>query len=335
MHLPHPSLPSDRSTSPGPVALLTGRASARACCLLTLTGSVLAGCGEEWPDPPSLDPAALVAEHAEWRESRAGRLVEPPGGPVLWVGLSELPEGETSFGADPELPITLDGAGISPFVGTLLREGRRVMLDPADGATVALEDGTPITDPLELQHDRAEVPTTLRTGSLGLRVHAEPGTDRLWLRAWDYEHPDRESFVLPESYPVDPGWILSARFDPYPEVRPLRVPDVTGGTVEYQARGELVFRKADREHRLIATAGDNSTSFFVMMWDSTAVTETYQAGRYLRVDFPDEDGWTVVDFNRAYNAPCVFTPYSVCALPPRENWLELAVTAGEKRPEAG
>ena len=69
-----------------------------------------------------------------------------------------------------------------------------------------------------------------------------------------------------------------------------------------------------------------------MMWDSTATTETYQAGRYMRVEMPDEDGWTTIDFNRAYNAPCVFTPFSVCALPPRANWLQLPVTAGEKRP---
>jgi len=47
----------------------------------------------------------------------------------------------------------------------------------------------------------------------------------------------------------------------------------------------------------------------------------------------DESGWTTIDFNRTYNAPCVFTAYSVCALPPRANWLTMHVTAGEKRPE--
>ena len=35
----------------------------------------------------------------------------------------------------------------------------------------------------------------------------------------------------------------------------------------------------------------------------------------------------------AYNPPCVFTAYSTCALPPPENRLGLAVTAGEKRPQ--
>jgi uncharacterized protein (DUF1684 family) len=37
-----------------------------------------------------------------------------------------------------------------------------------------------------------------------------------------------------------------------------------------------------------------------------------------------------VDFNRAVNPPCAFTPYATCPLPPPENYLPLAVTAGEK-----
>ena len=70
-----------------------------------------------------------------------------------------------------------------------------------------------------------------------------------------------------------------------------------------------------------------------MMWDSTATIDTYQAGRYMRVPLADEDGWTTIDFNRAYNPPCVFSAFSVCALPPPENRLRLAVTAGERRPD--
>ena len=68
-----------------------------------------------------------------------------------------------------------------------------------------------------------------------------------------------------------------------------------------------------------------------MMWDSTTTTDTYQAGRHMRVDPPDEKSWTASDFNRAYDAPRVFIPFSVCSLPPRASWLELPITAGEKR----
>ena len=39
----------------------------------------------------------------------------------------------------------------------------------------------------------------------------------------------------------------------------------------------------------------------------------------------------VVDFNKAYNPPCVFTPYATCPLPPKQNILPIRVEAGEKR----
>jgi uncharacterized protein (DUF1684 family) len=43
-----------------------------------------------------------------------------------------------------------------------------------------------------------------------------------------------------------------------------------------------------------------------------------------------DGGRIVVDFNKAYNPPCAFNEYSTCPLPPHENRLDLAVTAGEK-----
>jgi len=315
----------DRRTSSPPLA---GRVA------LAALVAVMWGCAEPWPEPPAADGAAHAEAHERWRADREDRLTTPPGGPVLWVGLWDLGDGrEIGFGSDPELPIMLAGSDVPPRAGTLRRTGEAVELVPEAGSGLRLHEGAAVTEPLTLRHDRTDEPTRLAIGSLGLRVHAEPGTDRLWLRAWDEAHPDRASFTLPEYFPVDPAWRVMARYEPYAEPRPIRLPDVTGGTVEYRAPGELVFRREDREHRLIVTAGEDSDDFFVMLWDSTATSSTYQGGRYLHVDFPDEAGWTTIDFNRTYNAPCVFTAYSVCALPPRENWLELSVTAGEKRPD--
>ena len=53
--------------------------------------------------------------------------------------------------------------------------------------------------------------------------------------------------------------------------------------------------------------------------------------RYIYVDMPGDGRTTVIDFNKAYNPPCVFTEYATCPLPPPQNQLTLAVTAGEKR----
>ena len=304
---------------------------------------ILSGCTEDWPDPAPIETATLLAEHEEWRANREVRLVTPPGGAVLWMGLWPIPQGTTEFGSDDELSIVLPLEDSPGIAGTLRRSGQEVTFEPAPGSSVRVRTEDPddedsvietvVTEPIVLENDRSGQTTVLALGSLGLRVHSEPGTDRLWLRAWDEDAPERETFTLPEYFPVEDRWRVTARFEPYDEPVILHFPDVTGGEIEYRAPGELHFKVDGREHSLIATAGENSTSYFILMWDSTAVENTYQGGRYLRADLADEDGWTTIDFNRAYNAPCVFTAYSVCALPPRENWLGLHVSAGEQRPE--
>ena len=296
--------------------------------------------------PPPIAPEVLATEHEEWRERRRNGLANPNGGVVSWAGLWELREGANRFGADPDLVIVLPAEDSPPFAGTFYLEtasasapgsgeqsAARIRLVPEQGAGIGLREAGAVEEPIAIAHDRAENTTYLTLGSLGLRVHAERGTDRLWLRAWDTDSPRAAAFDLPPYFPVTNEWRLAARFDPYPE--PLLVPmaDVTGGTVAHVSPGQLVFRAEGREHRLIAFATESSRDYLVMLRDSTAFTGTYQLGRYMHVPFPDDDGWTVIDFNRAYSPPCAFTPHSVCSFPPRENRLTLAVRAGEKRPE--
>jgi uncharacterized protein (DUF1684 family) len=68
----------------------------------------------------------------------------------------------------------------------------------------------------------------------------------------------------------------------------------------------------------------------VIFGDRTNGRETYGAGRFLYAS-PPVDGKTVLDFNKAYNPPCVFTPYATCPLPPAQNKLPIEIAAGEKR----
>ena len=293
----------------------------------------------DWPDPPAVTDETLVADYADYRERRRNSLVNPNGGALLWIGLSDIPEGETPFGSREDLAIRLPAEDAAPVVGRLRREGLVVTLIPDPDAgiqhvTRGADSGmvsTTVTEPMVLNDDRSGETTVLSLGSLRMRVHAERGSDRRWLRVWDTDMPERETFQLPEHYPVEQRWRVMARFEPYDEPRTLYFPDVTGGEIEYRAPGELEFELNGERHSLIATANPTSERYFILMWDSTATTETYQGGRYLSAPVADEDGWTVIDFNYAYNAPCVFTDYSVCALPPRENWLGTWIEAGEKR----
>jgi uncharacterized protein (DUF1684 family) len=44
----------------------------------------------------------------------------------------------------------------------------------------------------------------------------------------------------------------------------------------------------------------------------------------------DSTGRIILDFNKAYNPPCAFSPFATCPMPPRENFLDVAIEAGEK-----
>ncbi len=48
----------------------------------------------------------------------------------------------------------------------------------------------------------------------------------------------------------------------------------------------------------------------------------------MRVEHDDE---YLVDFNYAYNPYCAYSEGFVCPLPPAENFLKVAIRAGEKK----
>ena len=94
--------------------------------------------------------------------------------------------------------------------------------------------------------------------------------------------------------------------------------------------GFLTFTLHGKTLRLdpvIEVPGDRE--LFVIFRDETSGVETYPSGRFLYTPMP-EGGKVVIDFNKAYNPPCAFTPYATCPLPPPQNRLSVRVEAGEK-----
>jgi uncharacterized protein len=88
-----------------------------------------------------------------------------------------------------------------------------------------------------------------------------------------------------------------------------------------------VFEVAGRTLSLEPTADGERLTF--VFRDATAGAGTYGAGRFLDAEAP-RDGRVVLDFNRAVNPPCAFTPHATCPLPRPENVLPVPVTAGER-----
>ncbi|MEX2047155.1 MAG: DUF1684 domain-containing protein [Chloroflexota bacterium] len=68
----------------------------------------------------------------------------------------------------------------------------------------------------------------------------------------------------------------------------------------------------------------------VYFTDATGGRESYRM-RYVDVEV-ESDGRCVLDFNRAYNPACAYSPHYNCPMPPTENHLTVAIRAGERLP---
>lgn len=297
--------------------------------LLVFSGFAI-GCspqGEGEPNAavPAEDETAYRQEIEEWRAERVERL-RAEGGWLSLAGLHWLPEGESSIGSEPVADVVLP-ASAPARVGTVVRQGETVTLEVAPGVE-ATHQGEPVRR-VEMVSDAAageREPTVVELGTLTLQV-IERG-ERVGLRVKDSEAPSRTGFAGIESYPIDPRWRLAARFEPYDPPREIEVDDYAGGTQTSTMAGAVVFDVDGATHRLDALdAGDE---LFLIFADRTSGDTTYGGGRYLYAAKPAPGEPAIVDFNKAYNPPCVFTPYATCPLPPRQNRLDVPIEAGEK-----
>ena len=93
--------------------------------------------------------------------------------------------------------------------------------------------------------------------------------------------------------------------------------------------GKAVFTRDGHTFELLPIDEGPGEPLFFVVSDLTSGGETYGGGRFVYADAP-KDGKVILDFNRAENPPCAFTPFATCPLPPKENRMPLRVTAGEK-----
>jgi len=175
-------------------------------------------------------------------------------------------------------------------------------------------------------------PTIVQMGSV--RFNVIKRGDRYGLRVKDAEAETRTHFKGLEYYPIDPKWHVEARFEAYHPPKKIPITDVTGMTSDSISPGAIVFDLDGEEYRIDPILEEGSTDYFIIFRDATSKDTTYPAGRYLYAA-PPKDGKMIVDFNKAYNPPCAFTPFATCPLPPLQNRLPFRIEAGEKKYAGG
>jgi uncharacterized protein (DUF1684 family) len=272
------------------------------------------------------DPATHKKEVEEWRANRIQRLKSEDGWLTL-VGLFWLQEGDNSFGSDPTNKIVFPKDQAPAKAGSLHMEKGTVHLQVEPGVTIT-SDGKPVTSML-LKSDADGEPTTLNLGSLRFFVIDRMG--KLGIRLKDKENPLRKSFQGVDSYPIDAKWRIEAKFEPYKPEKKIPILNILNMLEDTPSPGALVFDVNGKTYRLDAVLEKGETDYFIIFGDQTNGKETYGAGRYVYASPPGADGKVILDFNKAYNPPCVFSHFATCPLPPPQNKLAVRIEAGEKK----
>ena len=107
------------------------------------------------------------------------------------------------------------------------------------------------------------------------------------------------------------------------------MPDVVGDILAEPTPGVVEFTVRGRPYRLDALEAMPGHLSLIFR-DGTSGHETYGGGRFLTSGAVEPDDSVEIDFNLAYNPPCVFSPFATCPLPPERNTLSLRIEAGEK-----
>ncbi len=141
-------------------------------------------------------------------------------------------------------------------------------------------------------------------------------------------------------FPVDNNFRVTASFTRTPSEKLFQMPTSSGtakkfvkfGILKFKIQGTaLTLSVYQMDPAILAKFPEYADLLFIPFKDLTNRTETYGGGRYTGIRMPKGNS-VILDFNLAYNPHCAYGGDKWnCPIPPRENSLNIAVTAGEKK----
>lgn len=261
-------------------------------------------------------------EITEWQKNRINDLRSAKS-PLNLVGYYPLKEGVNTFGSGTENDIVFPEGKIPAFAGKLILKNGVVSIEPAKDITI-LSKGSKVENSVVYTSSAYSV---LEYGTLQWFVHKN--SNELNIRLLDLKSKSQLAFTGVERFPLNKNLRLTAKFQAYAQAATIPITTIYGKTSDRPSAGLLTFTVDGKEYKLEAL-GEGQKRLFIVFSDRTGDKESY-AFRFLNTDGPDADGNVIVDFNKATNPNCAFSPIAPCPLPPKQNILPIAVTAGEKK----
>ena len=270
-----------------------------------------------------------LTEVKQWDSLRIAALKDPNG----WLnleGLFWLKKGVNRFGAASENELVFDNACFPKYLGDFIFDNGKVFWKDAPTEKITIKDkaGLSISNysALNLLTETEGTYTSQWKDFVWIVIQRE---DKVGIRFRNLKAKTLLEFKGIERFPVNEKFRIKAKVIPQNQ-NPLMIMNVLGQNTAQKHGGQLVFDMEGKTYRLDAI-DEGGVRLFVAFADATSGKTTYGSGRFIELEKPDADGFTYIDFNKAYNPPCAFTEFATCPLPPPQNRLSIAIPAGEKK----
>jgi uncharacterized protein (DUF1684 family) len=240
-------------------------------------------------------------------------------------GLFWLQKGFNTFGSSRDCDIVLPKPA-PRIIGAFDFDGSAVTLTLDLGQSIEV-NGWPTTSRTPINTDDSPAPSVVTYQKLRMVVMRRP--HGVGVRVWDNGRAERETFPGRKWFEPDPDFRISAIYNPYPVPMKIQVPNVLGETEEDMVHGYISFSLGGRGRRLDVSELEDGRLYLAFRDRSNGIT-TYSEGRYLYTEPVHEDGLVNVDFNRAFNPPSAFSPYSTSTFASKRNELKIRVEVGER-----
>lgn len=273
---------------------------------------------------PARADEAFTRQTEAWRRSRVAQLIAPDGWITL-IGLHFLGAGSNRVGSAKDNDVVFARGPAHVGTATVAPDGR-VTLTLLPGVDAQI-DGVAVREAELKLGGGGILPTLVTCGTVSFFVVDRGGKKAL--RVKDSAAERRTNFAGLDYFPIAPAWRIEARWVPFKKSRLIPFTNMLGQTGPEVVPGKAVFERDGKTCELLAIDEGRDRPLFFVISDATSGQETYGAARFVYAEWPS-DGKVILDFNRAENPPCAFTPFATCPLPPKENRLPFAVRAGEK-----
>src|SRR3954462_8685790 len=199
--------------------------------------------------------APLVAAQAQtdyskeiqkWRDERETNLKKETGWLTV-AGLFWLKDGINTVGAGENFDVRLTDNFKKGKFGEIEFKGGKAVLKAENGID-AQSDGKAITGPVDLVSDENGKATEIRVGTQTFYLNKRE--ERFGIRLKDSNSEARRNFKGLHWFPIDESYKVTARLEPSPEGKELKVPNVLGGFFKMKSPGTLKFSVKGKEFSL-------------------------------------------------------------------------------------